>query len=210
MKQYKVIMFDWDGTLMDSTQSVIETIQETAREFNLVLPSDNEVKAVLGLPLVMMAEKLFGKIDLDHFAENYYCNYRKFANKANLFDDVKETLQALKKKGYLLTIATNKKRFELNKILDKLKIKDLFYTYRCGDDGFPKPDPRMLLDILQELGFEADKGLMVGDTECDLMAARDAKVDCVAVVRGIRNLTILSELKPVVMIRHLSELLNFL
>ena len=203
-------MFDWDGTLMDSTQSVVKTIKTTGREFELTEPDDESIQVVLGLPLVVMAEKLFGAIDLDRFANSYYQNFHAFSQEAVLFEDAESTLQQLKAKGYLLAIATNKKRFELIKALEKLNISDLFCTLRCGDDGFPKPDPEMLLDLLDEVKVATHQALMVGDTESDLLAARDAGVDSIAVARGIRDEKLLETYQPVKIIHQLYELMNYL
>jgi phosphoglycolate phosphatase len=128
------------------------------------------------------------------------------ANEEYFFDSALETLQCLKQQNYILAVATSKYRKELYRILDKFNISALFSTLRCGDDGNPKPDPKMLHSLLDELTIEPHNAVMIGDSEYDMQLANNAGVDAIAVTYGVQSKERLIAYNPILCIDDIKEL----
>jgi phosphoglycolate phosphatase len=211
-KKYELIVFDWDGTLMDSTIAIIKTFQDTALELGLSVPSAQKVRDLIGLNIDNQLDHLYSA-DLDR--DRYVPCFRKyqakyFAEEVDFFPDALETLICLRENRYKLAIATSKYRKQLTELLVRYKIQDLFAAERCGDDGYPKPQAEMLLSLLDELGVKANAAVMVGDSEYDMILAKNAEVDAIAASYGVHSKNRLLAYNPIACIDNIKDLYSIL
>jgi len=183
-----LVVFDWDGTLMDSADRIVACMQGTARDNGLDEPSHEAVRNLIGLSLPECFSRLHPGIDAALIAQ-LNVGYREHwlareAQPMPLFDGVCEGLSSLDAHGILLGVATGKARRGLNKVLEQSKLGPMFVATRGADEARPKPDPTMLLQILDVTGVEADRALMIGDTTYDMQMAASAGVSAVGVNWG--------------------------
>lgn len=212
MKNYNLLVFDWDGTLVDSSGLVVESTQKAALDLGYAVPTATEIGKHFGLSLKTIQQQLFPEADYDIFNEVFhrYCNEEKLAT--YFFPGAIETLAHLKEQGFTLAIATNKSRARLEIALNMAKIKNLFAATRSPEDGFPKPHPHMLITLLDELIYDPKDALMIGDTIFDMQFAQNAKVDALAVCYGHHKKEQLATFNPVGFvedIQNLKEILNY-
>lgn len=211
--KYKAIIFDWDGTLMDSVGKIVECIQASAVELELPVPSHSQAKDVIGISLVPALQKLFNIEDLETAQQvanrykRYYAEHQQVCSP--LFPDVIELLETLKDKGYLLAVATGKGRSGLHFAWQHTKTAHYFDTHRCADDAQSKPSPDMLKQILAEFNLTPEQALMVGDTSYDMAMAQAINMDRVAVTFGVHDHQTLSQYQPKALINSIQELLEF-
>ena len=184
--RYPLIVFDWDGTIIDSTGTIAESIQQAAAEMGLPVPDDGRARHVIGLGL--RDSLLHAVPDLPESRYNeFVALYRKYflarEDSMKLFPGMVDLLSSLKE-AHLLAVATGKSRRGLDRALDAGGLRQYFVSSRCADETDPKPHPAMLLELMSELDVAADKVLMIGDTTHDLEMARAAGVDALAVTYG--------------------------
>jgi phosphoglycolate phosphatase len=198
-KQYDLIVFDWDGTLMDSTGAIVRCIQMAARDLGLPVPDNRAAAYVIGLGLhEAMAAALPG---LDpklypQVVERYRFHYLARDHGLVLFDGVREMLADLAGQGYFLAVATGKSRVGLNRALDSMQMTSVFDATRCADETFSKPHPAMLHEITRELGQDMQRTVMIGDTTHDLLMARNAGAAGIGVHYGAHEAAELDALQP--------------
>ncbi len=207
--RYPLIVFDWDGTLFDSAAVIAECIQLAAREMALPVPDRRTASHVIGLGLNDSLRHAMPSLPPERYAE-FLALYRRYfierEDTLSLFAGVPELLGALKRRGHLLAVATGKPRRGLDRALQASGLGALFAATRCGDETRSKPDPAMLLELMEELMVEKRDLLMIGDTSHDLGMAQNAGVDAVAVVYGAHPLESLSALRPRVCVGSVGEL----
>jgi phosphoglycolate phosphatase len=188
-RQFDLIVFDWDGTLMDSEAKIVRCMQAAATDVGIPDPGVEAVRDIIGLGLNEAMQVLFPEHFSAHKAElvgRYRQHFLELDNTdMPLFPGVTQGLSQLTEQGYLLAIATGKARRGLNQVLDETGMRHLFASSRCADEAFSKPHPKMLEDILEETGVDAERALMVGDTIYDMEMARNAKVAGLAVSYGV-------------------------
>jgi phosphoglycolate phosphatase len=184
--RYRLIVFDWDGTIIDSHSAIVECMQEASRELGLAIPERERASHVIGLSLHDILRIVAPDLPAARYPE-YVAAYRRhfFAREETmrLFPGMDELLAELSK-GHLLGIATGKSRKGLDRALGAAGLSELFAASRCADETHPKPHPAMLLELMQELKVRAGEALMIGDTSHDMQMARAAGVDAVAVAYG--------------------------
>lgn len=213
--KYDLIVFDWDGTLYDSAAHIVQGVQASAKKMGLPVPSDKQARSVIGLSFEVALARLFPDID-DKKINEFATYYRKWQAgefghaRPMLFDGSVNVLESLKANQYLTAVATGKGRQGLDKDLEDFKVKHLFDTTRCGDEGQSKPHPEMLHIIMDELEVDPSKTLMVGDTEFDMALANNAGTDAVAVSYGVHEQADLLKHKPKHIIHSINELLSVL
>lgn len=188
---YQLLIFDWDGTLMDSLAYIIHCVKLAAIEHELEPPAPAHVRNLIGLGVIDVMEKLFPSQSYDLYLKLLE-SYRKHffsptTTTTSLFPNVIETLTELKSQGYLLAVATAKSRYGLNEALLQTRLGHLMDSSRCADETASKPHPLMLLELLEELDISPDAAIMVGDTAYDLEMARNAKVDSLGVSYGAHS-----------------------
>lgn len=189
--KYDLLVFDWDGTLYDSSQYIVDNVQQAFKEMEMAIPNPNIIRSMIGLNFTEALRRVQQDItpaQLERLTKIYRRLVSAGANSsARLFPGAKETLIQLKDNGYTLAIATGKSRSGLNADLEYFSLKKYFTTSRCGDETFSKPHPQMLLDILETTAYEPNQTLMIGDTSYDMELAQNAKVDAVAVSYGVHT-----------------------
>jgi phosphoglycolate phosphatase len=212
-RNYSLIVFDWDGTLMDSTAGITVAIQEAARDMGLPVPEREAASHVIGLGL---HDSLRGAVPslpperYVEFAEHYRRHFQARQDEMALFPGVPELLQELLDRDFRLAVATGKSRRGLDHALGATGLARYFAATRCADETRPKPDPAMLLELMQELALERSALLMVGDTSHDLGMAQGAGVDAVAVGYGAHPPEALHAWRPRACVNSVEELRRWL
>ena len=166
--KYKLIIFDWDGTLMDSAEKIVASIQTAAKILELPVPSAENARNIIGLSLAPALKQLFS-LDGDLAVEKLVKAYKSAfvghkQSSSPLFDGALTLLETLKSRGHLLAVATGKGRQGLQNAWQETQTGHYFHSSRCADDAQSKPSPDMLQQILQELSLSPQQALMIGDT----------------------------------------------
>ncbi|MDG1688633.1 MAG: HAD-IA family hydrolase [Gammaproteobacteria bacterium] len=213
MKQYDLIAFDWDGTLMDSTQQIIDAMQLGIKQLDLPPVSDSAVSHIIGLGLNEAVFTLYPDLDSStrqtlgrHYQQNWLSNPRE----APLFENATQLIKYLHQQDYFLGVATGKSRSGLDKVLHRTALNDFFHATRCVDECHSKPHPDMLEQLMDYLGVTPDKTLMIGDTSHDLNMANNAKADCVAVTHGAHDIETLQSCEPKFIAKNLHQVQQWL
>jgi phosphoglycolate phosphatase len=213
LERVQLIVFDWDGTLMDSETQIVHAIYAAIDDLDLEKRSIDQCRNIIGLGLKEAIETLYPGRD-EAFRRKFVDRYRHhwFADThtSELFPGARETLHLLKECGFELAVATGKGRTGLNKVLLATELETVFSATRCSDETQSKPHPQMLLEILRELDIEAHQALMVGDTEYDLAMAVEAGVAPIAVSYGVHKRERLLEHRPLACLDNISELVDWL
>ena len=184
--KYRLIVFDWDGTIIDSAATIAECIRDSARDMSLPVPSAERASHVIGLGLhdsLRMAVPELQAHQYPEFVAHYRRHFLAREDAMGLFSGMEALLSELKQK-HLLAIATGKSRRGLDRALAATGIGPYFSASRCADETNPKPHPAMLLELMKETGHSRNQTLMIGDTSHDLEMARAAEVDSLAVTYG--------------------------
>lgn len=198
-KKFDLIVFDWDGTLMDSTATIVACIQAAAKDLGFPVPDNKSASFVIGLSLQAAMEAVLPGLDPKHYpriVERYRYHYLTRDKGLTLFDGVREMLDDLSQQGYFLAVATGKSRVGLNRALDAADLLSAFDATRCADETFSKPHPAMLQELTRELGQDMRRTLMIGDTTHDLQMAANAGAAGVAVRYGAHSDTELDAFNP--------------
>src|SRR5690606_38635051 len=199
-KQFDLIVFDWDGTLMDSTATIVKCIQAAARDLGLEEPSREAAAHVIGLSLQQAMHTALPDLDPKHYPhvlERYRYHYLTQDQELELFEGVREMLEDLAGKGYFLAVATGKSRVGLNRALSAMDLRAVFDATRCADETFSKPHPAMLQELTRELGQDLRRTVMIGDTTHDLLMAQNAGAAGIGVHYGAHPAHELQALQPV-------------
>lgn len=195
---YELVVFDWDGTLMDSTTLIAWCIREACRDLGLEVPAESDARYVIGLGLRDSLDHVAPSLDeagRARLAARYRDLYLAREHEAPLYPGVPELLADLKGRGRRLAVATGKARRGLERALDATGLRSWFDATRCADEGFAKPHPDMLLALLERTGVAPGRTVMIGDTTHDLELAANAGVDAVAVLYGAHDAALL-ETRP--------------
>ena len=211
--RYRLIVFDWDGTLFDSATVITECIQQAAGEMGLPVPDRRTASHVIGLGLDDSLRHALPTLHPDRYGEFLALYRRHFLEREDtltLFSGINDLLQELKGRGHRLAIATGKPRRGLDRSLHSSRLGTLFDATRCGDETRPKPHPLMLLELMDELRLAPADLLMIGDTSHDLQMARNANVDAVAVSYGAHPHDTLHGLGPLCCAGSVGELRQWL
>jgi len=207
--RYRLIVFDWDGTLLDSAGGIVESIQQAARDLRLPVPARETASHVIGLGLhdsLRAAVPTLPEAQYREFAEAYRRHFLARQGSMALFAGVRELLEDLHAAGYHLAVATGKSRRGLEHALESTALRKYFAASRCGDETNPKPHPAMLLELMGQLAAAPGQALMIGDTSHDLEMARSAGVDAVAVTYGAHPGDALRALAPRACVESVVEL----
>ncbi|HEX7439586.1 MAG TPA: HAD-IA family hydrolase [Caldimonas sp.] len=186
-RRFDLIVFDWDGTLFDSTALIARCIQAACADVGTAVPSDRDASYVIGLGLVealQHAAPLLPRERYRDLAERYRHHYVANQDAVVLFDGTLEMLHSLKSRNHLIGVATGKSRRGLDEALRSAQLEGIFDATRTADETAGKPDPRMLLELMRELGVEPDRTLMIGDTTHDLQLAANAGAASIGVSYG--------------------------
>lgn len=198
-RQFDVIVFDWDGTLMDSTATIASSIQRACQDLGLTIPSDHAARYVIGLGLqdaLAHAVPDLPRERLPEMVARYRHHYLSRDASLSLFDGTREMLAELKQRGHRVAVATGKNRVGLDRALRQCALENLFDATRTADESAPKPDPRMLHELSEALGVGLSSMLMVGDTTHDLKMAHSARTGALGVAYGAHDRDALDACTP--------------
>jgi len=212
-KQFDLIVFDWDGTLMDSTLTIVKCIQASARDLGLPVPRDDAAAHVIGLGLHEAMQAVMPNVDPKFYprmVERYRYHFLSRDHELCLFKGVREMLQELSSDGYFLAVATGKSRVGLNRAMNDVSVLSMFDATRCADETFSKPHPAMLQELTRELGQDMKRTVMIGDTSHDLLMANNAGAMGVAVEYGAHPVDQLQACKPMFSAKTVEELHQWL
>jgi phosphoglycolate phosphatase len=198
-KRFDLVVFDWDGTLIDSTGAIVACIQSAARDVGIAVPAAAQASHVIGMGLQDALAHAVPDL-ADHQLAEFVARYRHhfLARDAALplFPGTRELLEGLRERGHVLAIATGKSRQGLARALDTARLLETFAATRCADQTEPKPHPAMLLELMEELEVRPERTLMIGDTTHDLAMAASAQVTAVGVTFGAHPRAELEALAP--------------
>lgn len=212
--RFDLIVFDWDGTLIDSIDWIVNCLQKAAFSCKCEVPSEEEAKNVIGLSLKKAMSQLFPEAD-DHIQQQLVTSYskcflsRQFSQN-DLFDGVLDMLNHFKDAGYKLAIATGKTRSGLDKALEATGTASLFSLSRCADETASKPNPLMIKEIIQQSRTDNQRTLMIGDSIHDMQMAANADVSSIAVSSGTHSPETLQQYNPLVCLNHITEIRELL
>ena len=211
-RHYELLIFDWDGTLIDSEAKIVACMQSAMREVGLPILEPAVIRNIIGLGMREALQALFPEENgttyeamIDRYRYHFFTG-----DSSQPFAGVPEILAELAQQNYFMAVATGKGRNGLNKALQETGFKQWFHSTRCADETRSKPHPQMLEEILDELGMEPKQALMIGDTEYDLQMANNAGMASVAVTCGVHDVTRLMACEPQGCLQSLSELLPWL
>ena len=207
--RYRLLVFDWDGTLADSTSIIAEAIQSACRDIGEPVPDDVSARFVIGLGLAQALAHVAPALPGHRHHElsaRYRHHYLARDAQIPLFDGAAALLADLHAQGYLLAVATGKTRVGLDRALAGNALGNRFHATRCADEGHPKPHPDMLLHLMSTLEVVPHETLMIGDTTHDLELARAAGADSLAVAYGAHQAEGLAGGGPLAIVHSIGEL----
>ena len=213
MHDIRLVVFDWDGTLMDSAAQIVSCMQAGIGDLQLASRSVDEIRNIIGLGLREAVSALYPAADAElvrALAERYREHWLGCQEPSQLFPGVEATLQLLKDEGFHLAVATGKGRHGLDKVLRETGLTGLFDATRCADETCSKPHPLMLEQLMQELDCAPTQTIMVGDTEYDMEMARNARAHPVAVSYGVHEWSRLQRHAPLTCLDEITELGDWL
>ncbi len=212
-RRYDFIVWDWDGTIMDSTPTIVQCIQQSCRDLGFKEPDDSLASSVIGLGIQDSLRRAVPWIEPIHFSkltERFRYHYLAKDHELHLFPGVRELLNSLRDDGFLLGVATGKSRVGLDRSLQHHQIGHLFHETRTADESFSKPHPGMLLELSDALQVPTRRMLMIGDTTHDLDMAANAGVDAIAVTYGAHPASTLKEAPSLAHVDDVSGLTRWL
>ncbi|WP_127348134.1 HAD family hydrolase [Pseudidiomarina mangrovi] len=210
---YSLIIFDWDGTLMDSVGRIVSSMQYTARVVGLNVPSESAVRDIIGISLLPAIDRLFGRLNevqMAQFMQVYRQQYvYDDATPTGLFDGAHELLSDLRSRGFRLAVATGKARHGLERVWDETNSRHYFDYSRCADESESKPSPKMLLELTEQAGVGVQQALMIGDSIHDMQMAQRAQMAAIGVSFGAHDSAQLKAAGAHAIISQLSELSSY-
>ena len=195
-QKFDLLIFDWDGTLFDSTGLIVQCIQQACRDLDLEIPAADAARHVIGLELSLAlrtAVSNLSEAENAKLVDRYLHHYFARQGDVTLFDRVPEFLKQCREQGYMLAVATGKGRRGLDAALDSVGLRSMFDDTRTADETAGKPDPLMLHELIQVLDTPVERALMIGDTTHDIQMAVNAQMPSLAVAHGAHTVQTLSQ-----------------
>lgn len=212
-RRFELLVFDWDGTLMDSAAAITTALQCACRDLDFPVPSEERARYVIGLGLDDAMAHILPELDPAHYPrvrERYRIHFMEQDARTSLFPGASDTIGMLHDAGYKLAVATGKSRRGLERALASTGLKRYFHATRCADETLSKPHPSMLLELMDELGVRKDRTLMIGDTTHDMGMATAAGVPRLAAAYGAHAREALLPYAPVACVEDLGGLRDWL
>lgn len=211
---YELIVFDWDGTLIDSEARIVNCMRAAINDLDLPARSHEAMRNVIGLGLHEALATLYPEGNHSVY-QDLVDRYRHHflvqdTTPSELFAGVEALLTTLNERGHYLAIATGKGRVGLEKALDETGLRGYFHFSRCADETRSKPHPQMLEEIMERLGVEPQATLMIGDTEYDLQMANNARTAALAVSYGVHDKSRLLACNPLACVDDVAALQGWL
>ncbi len=215
MDKLRVLIFDWDGTLVDSIKRIVAAMHMASDICAVPRCTDEEVRAIIGLAMPQAYDVLYPAADDADLKQRYIHAYSEQyllleEQPSPFYPGVLDALEHYRSAGYTLAVATGKSRRGLHRVLSGHNMVDYFDITRCADDTRSKPDPLMLHEILNYCAATPEQAIMVGDSPFDLRMAKNANVPSVAVSYGAQPLSVLHQEQPILAIDDFYELTTWL
>jgi phosphoglycolate phosphatase len=208
--QFDLLVFDWDGTLMNSIDQIVHCLAVAAEDAGAPALPDTTLRNIIGLGLREAMQTLYPDEDdamIEALCQAYRHHFVEMGKgDSELFEGVEHMLEALLEEGFRLAVATGKARIGLKRIFDKTGYDSYFHASRCADETNSKPHPQMLHELMQELDTVPGRTLMIGDSEYDLLMARNAGIASLAVSYGVHNCERLMSHQPLTCVDTVAEL----
>jgi phosphoglycolate phosphatase len=212
-RRFDLIVFDWDGTLFDSTALIVRCIQDACVDLGVPVPSDEAAAFVIGLGLQDALRHAVPGLHPERYpalAQRYRQHYFARQHELSLFEGTLPMLHALRARRHLLGVATGKSRRGLDEALHTSQLKGLFDATRTADETASKPDPRMLRELMEELDVAPERTLMIGDTTHDLLLGLNAGTAVLAVSYGAHEREAFDAHGPLAVVHSTAELHDWL
>jgi phosphoglycolate phosphatase len=212
-KQYDLLIFDWDGTLMDSAGVIVDSIQRACEDIGLPAPTEHASRQIIGLGLMQALQTLLPDLPADNYprlVERYRHHYLGLDAEIPLFAGVASGIRALSASGFQLAVATGKSRVGLERALEASGLGAWFVATRCADQTHSKPHPAMVLELIDELDADPARTLVIGDTSHDLLMAANAGVASLGVTYGAHEAGDLHPHAPVALMDSFPEVYAWL
>jgi phosphoglycolate phosphatase len=212
-KQYELLIFDWDGTLMDSAGHIVDSLQKACADSGIPVPEERACRQIIGLGLTQALQALLPEVSEEEhprLVERYRQHYLGRDAEIPLFAGVQEGIRELHGAGFTLAVATGKSMKGLERALDYSQLRSYFSATRCADQTHSKPHPAMVEEILEELMLERGHALVIGDTSHDMLMAANAGVDRLGVTYGAHLPEDLHSHAPVAVLDSFAEVKTWL
>jgi len=213
VSHYQLVVFDWDGTLMDSTGHIVSCMRQAISKLDLEPLADHQISHIIGLGLMEAVQSLYpnGNPTLwSSLAECYRQTWLNSPEQTPLFDNARELLHTLTEQDIFLGVATGKSRRGLDKVLNATGLGELFISTRCADECHSKPHPQMLTELMDFVGVTGDATIMIGDTEFDLLMANNAGADGLGITHGAHDEKKLQACSPQAIVHDLHQVQTWL
>ena len=208
-----LVIFDWDGTLCDSTGKIVRCVQRAARELSLPALEPVQIQEIIGLSLPTAVMQLYPDLDasgIDALATSYSLHYVADEHVPSFFEGAEAALAELAAAGFVLAVATGKSRKGLNRAFEQLDGAAWFTASRCADETASKPNPLMLKELLAECQRSHQDAVMVGDTEFDMAMAQNIGMARIGVSYGAHAPERLQRYAPVLCVDDLRHMVPWL
>lgn len=212
-RRFDLIVFDWDGTLMDSTGAIVASIQAAATDLGIEPPTDERASHIIGLGLIDALRHALPDLPSERYQDvalRYRQHYMARDHDLMLFDGAAALIEELTAAGHILAVATGKTRKGLDRAFGVSGLGPRFQASRCADECHSKPHPQMLEELMDEFGVEPEVTLMIGDTTHDLLMARNAGVAALGVAYGAHPREALEAEAPLYCAANVAELAAWL
>lgn len=210
---YKMVVFDWDGTILDSTGAIARSIRGACIEAGLPDPGEEIASYVIGLGLdeaLRHAAPGANHSQIEMLIASYRKHYLSKDHELELFEGAVPLLKTLNEMGVICTVATGKSRHGLNRAMVHSDTKKFFMGSRCADECHSKPHPQMILELMEEFAINPANVVMIGDTTHDLNMAQAAGVHALSVQTGAHSPKLLSQVPHVQSFHSINELAPWL
>lgn len=212
--QFDLLVFDWDGTLMNSLDRIVHCLSAAAEDAGLPPLPEHSLRNIIGLGLSEAMQTLYPDEDetmIRQLCQAYRHHFVELGKgDSELFEGVEPMLQSLLAQGFKLAVATGKARAGLDRIFDHTGYDRYFHASRCADETSSKPHPQMLYELMAELAIAPERTLMIGDTEYDLQMASNAGIPSLGVSYGVHDCRRLGEHRPLACVSSIEELHGWL
>ena len=210
MIKRNLVVFDWDGTIENSIFHIISSMKGAARDLGLDEPLENDIRNIIGLSLRDAMQILFPnlqELEIESLIKHYRVGYRMVQEmECNLFENVEATLKAMKDSNYLLAIATGKSRDGLDRSLRLSGLADIIDISITGDETASKPNPQMLVELINHFDIYPTAALMVGDSKYDLEMAQNVPMASIGVTYGVHERCTLIKHSPIACVDNFEEI----
>lgn len=210
MIKRNLVVFDWDGTIENSIFHIISSMKDAARDLGLDEPLENDIRNIIGLSLRDAMQILFPNLqgsEIESLIKHYRVCYRMVQEmECNLFENAEATLRAMKDSNYLLAVATGKSRDGLDRSLQLSGLADIIDISITGDETASKPNPKMLVELINHFDISPTAALMVGDSKYDLEMAQNVPMASIGVTYGVHERCTLIKHSPIACVDNFEEI----